>query len=73
MDEYVLLVNYLNRKKDDINNELEVNNDDTKLLFNLKNFIDKYSSDVRSINLNELKNILSEIELNDSLVSSFIW
>ena len=72
MDEYVLLVNYLNRKKDDINNELEVNNDDTKLLFNLKNFIDKYSSDVRSINLNELKNILSEIELNDSLVSSYI-
>ena len=72
MEEYVLLVNYLNRKKDNINNELEVNDEDTKLLLSLKYFIDKYSSDVRGINLIELKSILSEIEVNDSLVNSYI-
>ena len=72
MEEYVLLVNYLNRKKDNINNELKINDDDTKLLLNLKYFIDKYSSDVRSIDLIELTSILSNIEISGRLVNSYI-
>lgn len=72
MEEYMLLTNYLNRERININNELNINENDTKLLFDLKQFIDKYANDVRSVDLIELKNILSDIEINNDLVNSYI-
>ena len=64
MEEYMLLTNYLDRERNNINNELNINENDTELLFDLKQFIDKYASDVRSIDLIELTNILSNIEIS---------
>ena len=72
MEEYMLLTNYLDRERNNINNELNINEKDTELLFDLKQFIDKYASDVRSIDLIELTNILSNIEIGGRLVNSYI-
>lgn len=72
MEEYMLLISYINRERTNINNELNINENDTELLFDLKQFIDKYSSDVRSIDLIELTNILSNIEISGRLVNSYI-
>ena len=72
MEEYMLLTNYLDRERNNINNELNINENDTELLFDLKQFIDKYASDVRSIDLIELTNILSNIEIGGRLVNSYI-
>ena len=72
MEEYMLLTNYLDRERNNINNELNINENDTELLFDLKQFIDKYASDVRSIDLIELTNILSNIEISGRLVNSYI-
>ena len=39
MEEYMLLTNYLNREKVNINNELNINENDTELLFELNYLI----------------------------------
>ena len=72
MEEYMLLTNYLDRERTNIKNELNINENDTELLFDLKQFIDKYASDVRSIDLIELTSILSNIEISGRLVNSYI-
>lgn len=72
MEEYMLLTNYLDRERTNIKNELNINENDTKLLFDLKQFIDKYASDVRSIDSIELNRILSNVEINRDLVNSYI-
>lgn len=72
MEEYMLLTNYLDRERTNIKDELNINENDTELLFDLKQFIDKYASDVRSIDLIELTNILSNIEISGRLVNSYI-
>ena len=36
MEEYMLLTNYLDRERNNINNELNINENDTELLFDLK-------------------------------------
>lgn len=72
MEEYMLLTNYLDRERTNIKNELNINENDTELLFDLKQFIDKYASDVRSIDSIELNRILSNVEINRDLVNSYI-
>ena len=72
MSEYMLLTNYLDRERTNIKNELNINENDTELLFDLKQFIDKYASDVRSIDSIELNRILSNVEINRDLVNSYI-
>lgn len=72
MEEYMLLANYLDRERTNIKNELNINENDTELLFDLKQFIDKYASDVRSIDSIELNRVLSNVEINRDLVNSYI-
>lgn len=72
MEEYMLLISYINKERSNKVSELKDNEKDTKLLFDLRCFIEKYSKDIRSVDLIELKSILSDIEINTGLVNSYI-